>query len=226
MAGKVIAVIGQESGGTSTAAGILHHLGVHMGRLTHEAAKKSTTLSKAFNTFECRDCIEAIRRPDAPTFEFDQFGYAMIEYINMRYKKAGSRRVGFKNVATCTLGMMQKEMLDALPLELFQIKRDLNKVFASVIKYHGSDYMPIIQVASGLLSTHQLLLKMEPTIALNYEDILARPRESVEMVRDAFKLKTTTRQFERAVRFVDPVGCAKNTINKDLRPAFTDESAD
>jgi len=210
-------VLGLESGGTSTAAGILHHLGVRMGKLNLETAKTADNLLKAFNTYECMDLVKAIKRQAGGRFNFDDFGNAVINYIAKRHHEAGGTRAGFKNVATATLGMMRKSALDKLPIEIFQIKRDLNKVFDSVIKYRGVDYQCVSQVAAGYLSIQQLVLKMPPVLSLNYEDILADPRGSVEQVRDAFGLKVTNRQFERAVKFVDPEGCAKNVVHEELR---------
>ena len=88
----LIVVVGMPSGGTSLVAGLLHHLGVDMGRIA-EGAQPGP---RPYEGFECLDCWEGAIEGAFDPAAAEAFMSSVVGYVDAR-RAAASGPIGVKH---------------------------------------------------------------------------------------------------------------------------------
>jgi len=208
MRGRVILVGGMPSGGTSVVAGILHHLGVDMGRF-----KKKPAAPRDYWSYECWDCVEKVQR-DVWPFSAIRFNperrlsvlrEKLDEYLRVRMYTPGPW--GFKNVRIFALLSVDHEWASHLPLEIVRVYRPREEALAGEEKrYRG-------KLQANRLARAAVLWEMQqetdrkvklPRVGVHFRDVLEEPEGSVRYLARTLRLEPSEEQVKSAVEFVRP----------------------
>jgi len=208
---NVIAVLGPARSGSSCTAGILHALGVSMGRYLLPANPMN---SKGF--FESMD----LRRLLAHIFRGSPINGFRSQIASSEIVKAFRRHMDFRKDDGNLLGvkhpwlcMLISEMAEAWPgLKIVSINRDLDAVVSSM---KGSQKFPNDNEEQRRNAVMQLVTMRDadsarlniPTLTLNYADILADPTKAVNDLIAFAGINPTQEQIGAAVAFVEPELC-------------------
>jgi hypothetical protein len=208
---NVIAVVGPFRSGTSCVAGMLHTLGVSMGRRFPTPAPVN---SKGF--FEAMDlrriCAQVYRTPMAPevtsAIDFDQRVRMLQQHVTFR--SGDSDPLGVKHPDLC---VMVPEMAQAWPgVKVVSVTRSVGDVVASMTQ---ARIFPMITedqkraAISQMISTRDADIERLniPCLCLNYADVLADPQQVVDQLVDFVGISPTPEQTVAAVAFVDKTLC-------------------
>ena len=202
MTQSLILVAGLPSGGTSTVAGILHHLGVDMGSLTFEA-----TGSRNYLGFECETAKKDIGSLPGDASP-EQIESAFRAYLDKRLATA-SGPCGVKLNLLALLGRC--DGLESLPLTVVHVKRNLDDTFVSDIRYTGEDYNRAAWRGVYDLALRQLVRRVPPVCTIQYEDAIAYPYRTVQTLVTALGLTPTQAQTDKAIAFINPKACKVHT---------------
>ena len=198
MSDKIILVAGLPSGGTSLVAGVLHHLGVDMGEVATHAYG-----SRNYLGFECE-----IAKREFGGLPSDASPDTMLATAQSYFDKrlaAAYGPVGVKLNILILLG--QCKGVEALPIKVVHVKRNLEDTFASDIKYTGEDMGRAATRGMLDLGLRQLVRKVSPAAVIEYETSIREPRLTVEVLVAALQLNPTPGQVEAAIAFIDPQAC-------------------
>lgn len=185
---QVLCLAGIPSGGTSAVAGVLHHLGVDMGRLmTHKERcnRAGGIVRRDYETFECQGYAEQIG------MGFRQVG----SYCRSRLSRPGYH--GWKG-SVWPLGLIE---CGELPIKVLRIDRDMDAVRQSRVRYGQSEGGTEINGLDKLCEQHP------PICTVSYERLVESPETVVDEICVAIGLTPTEQQFLSAVGHVDPAGC-------------------
>ena len=187
----LLCVAGLPSGGTSAVAGVLHYLGVDMGRLdTHKerCERAGGLIRRNYENFECLDYATWI----ATGVKGGAFNYA-----RQRLSKPG--RHGWKGMVW-SLGLTE---CSELPIRVLRVNRDPDAVRKSRVRYGQSADGAERQV-EGL---DRLCLQHPPIHTVEYDELIAAPDIIVTEIIRSLGLTPTAEQFQSAVEYVSPTGC-------------------
>lgn len=199
MHNRLILVAGLPSGGTSMVAGTLYHLGVDMGSLTLAASGRRNYLG-----FECETARRDIGGLPADA-SHETIGQAFEQYLDKRLAEANGKPYGVKLNLLALLGAYSR--LEQLPIVVVHVRRDMERAFASDIRYTGEGYARAAWRGMYDLGLRQLVQRVPPACTVQYEDAIANPRQAVNLLKEALRLTVTFRQYETAIEFIDPQGC-------------------
>lgn len=206
----VVAVVGVFRSGTSCIAGLLHTLGVSMGRKFYEG-RKHMNPKGFFESVELqRACNKMISEPRmsraVPSRECSVTLRGLIED-----RIGDSDPLGLKHPSLC---MLVPEMVKAFPkLKIVAVSRDLN----DAVKSQNMDgWWPQasdtekLAIFEGMLHTRDRDISMfQPeTLWLDYEDVLSDSAATVKKLVEFVGLTPSASQLEEALKFVDP-GCSR-----------------
>ena len=194
---SLILVAGMPSGGTSVAAGLLHHLGVDMGRIERGVAPGP----RRYEGFECLDCWEDGIQGAYDPARTEDFMTSVSAYLQTRLQTA-DHPYGVKHNPLVWLGMF--DGIDTLPIRILHIHRPLDEVMVSDRRYRGDDLHRAARLGMATLALARLLEQITPTLSLEFRHVLADPMGSTEAIVDHFELTPSTSQRAEAIRFVDP----------------------
>ena len=195
---SLIFVAGCPSGGTSMVAGILHHLGVNMGRFMDRPG------SRGYTTFE--DC-------DMERFKDGSGRPSIPAYVDYRLQGPGPYPRGFKHTPLWLDGT------DDVPLEVIHVQRPLEDAIKSdalkmaAIAETGRPGYPRTRedfrnragtVARAWEAARQVAKAYPCIMALRYYDVLTERALWVTSIAAALGLPTEGEGFQRALAFVDP----------------------
>lgn len=192
---RIIMVAGLPSGGTSVVAGILHHLGVDMGRVRSDeetlAAARTLKSARHYRGYECTVL--------AKMFSTSSPYRVVREYVQRRCE----RPAGFKSNLCVLLGN-SLDPIETLPISVLHVTRDLQDTFESDIKYTGND-TDRAQLRGLLhLGLTRLVERIPPTLTLSYEEILRDRYGTVTSIIRAFGLSASADTVDQAAQFIDP----------------------
>ena len=188
---RLICVAGTGSGGTSCVAGILHHLGVDMGRFMDR------TGVRGYTTYEDTD---AAGFRNGLILDIDA-------YVQFRMAAEGPWPRGFKWNLNWT-----RWDVDDLPLRIVHIRRPLEDSIASdrrIFDQLSPDRALRAvseragRVAQQWLLAHELAAGKNSVTALDFYPLLEERRLHVTALAAALGLPTEGARFNAAVRFVD-----------------------
>jgi hypothetical protein len=203
---RIIMVAGLPSGGTSAVAGMLHHLGVDMGRCRsldeQRQAAKALSSSRRYMGYECTALYQKFRQQ--PPMDADA-AYVMVRrYIRKRLEVQG--RHGFKNNPAVWLGLASHDV-ESLPIDVLHITRDVEDTFDSDIKYTGYDENRAKLRGLLHMSLHRLVRRVPPQLTLRYSDVVDNPLKAVAETVEAFRLDASWTSMSNAATFLDRERC-------------------
>lgn len=206
-----VAIIGLHSSGSSALAGLLYHLGLHLGNQLGGFYGKDPNSSCGFEAVGlvniCEDVIPFpstnLRREDGGIVN------RLRTWINHRGQEAtnkGTLAAG-KYPLLCRLG---NQLLDAIGdrLKVIHINRPLDESIASLVRRCP-------RLDAERLATHQRWLwdgKLEflaklpykRILTVEYSELLANPASVATKCATFLGIRPTDEQFARAITYVDP----------------------
>jgi hypothetical protein len=204
----IIYVLGTPSGGTSVAAGILHHLGVYMGNIPPLPGKRG------YMTFECRNARQYVPESPNPVAEVvaGKGGSRNFRaYLRWRLSIADSAPQGVKLGAAYWLGDPDPA---SLPIRILRVHRPLIDSIRSDARYQrairdsftAEDHvLRCAQIAGYFVAADELCLMIRPTLQLQFcNDLLGDPTRSVKDICRSFNIHATQAQESAAISSVDP----------------------
>ena len=194
----VVAVVGTGRSGTSLTAGILHHLGISMGR--HLRAP-SPANPRGF--FEALPLLEICRERCSPQNRIRKFRRWAIE----RRKRDGDV-IGCKYALLCH---QIPEMVKAWPrLKIVSINRPLDEIVSSMVKaridkpFDNPRAMERL-AKSRITARDQAFAKLKlDVLHLEFSSILSDPAATIDALCKFTGISPTEEQRATALAFVDP----------------------
>jgi hypothetical protein len=193
----LIVVVGMPSGGTSLVAGLLHHLGVDMGRV----AEGVQPGARQYEGFECLDCWEGGITGAFDPAAAQQFMASVVSYCDAR-RAAATGPVGVKHNPLVWLGMFSG--IGALPIRLVHVRRPLDDVMRSDRRYRGDDLGRAGRMGMHWLAMQRLLEQVPPSATLDFGLVRESPAAAIATLVDALALAPGEEQVAGARAFVVP----------------------
>jgi hypothetical protein len=214
---RIIFIPAIPSSGTSLVAGLLHCLGVDLGR----QCPPEDLRARGYHMYEDNDMnLFSSQYDDQKTWNRKEIimerHIRMRDYINFRFIHNTETRVAFK--APATFWMLDPDPA-SLPLDVVDVRRDLEKsIFAdqrtmatrterdpSLSKPHYQHQILRAGSLGACFWARKCLLDIhKPVIQLLFENIIECPEENVNALVTALNLEPTDTQLENAVSFINP----------------------
>lgn len=204
-----VAVVGLHSSGSSCLAGVLHHLGVHLGnRLRgHYGSDPQTSCG-----FEARAlatlCQRAIRFPTTNwAQESSTIRRSLKQWISGRQREAFKRDTiaGGKHPHFCRLG---DELMAACgpPLMIVHSNRPIAESIESLLRRSGMRHSRAAHIAHQmwLWDGKTIILGKWPHCTVNYHDLLAKPDKQIERIVHFLGINPSEECMTRAATYVKP----------------------
>ena len=205
-----VAVIGLHRSGSSCLAGVLHHLGVHMGEML--AGYEPTGGFEAVELM--RLCESAYPFPSTePAMPQAKIAAELRRYVAKACTTAarrGSRLAGGKYPQLCAMGA---ELQDACggQLRIVHIERPLQESMASLKErsrketdFLAASDAEVEQVQRWLWHEKQEFLKQVSHVDVTFADLLAAPRREVERIASWLEIAPSEEAIGKAVAHVQP----------------------
>jgi hypothetical protein len=205
-----VAVLGLHSSGSSCLAGVLHHLGLHMGNKLGGYYGSDPERNCGFEAVGLTQiCESAIPFPKTvrPQPEL-AVGKQLKDWIQQRRQEAKQRGTlaGGKYPQLCQLG---PELVDACgsDLRLIVTDRPINESIQSMYKRFGSRF------THEQIATHQewlqqgkeeLLAQNIPHLRILYHELLRNPSREVIRICEFLNLQAQPAQVRKATNWVKP----------------------
>lgn len=203
-----VIVVGPFRGGTSCVAGVMHHLGVYMGRWFRRPRKAN---QKGF--FEAERFGQICRRAYKEPWLTEQTSYReRVKAIRgwgimSRSNIASTRLMGVKHPTLC---IMIPEVLEAWGPEtkIVSVVRPITSVMSSLIaRGWGWPRQAVKRVLPAMVQARDEALEdvpAEQVLRIDYELLLAEPEAVVTNLVEFLGIYPTPNEIRAAVRFVDP----------------------
>lgn len=200
----MIAVVGSHRSGTSCIAGMLHLLGVSMGKKFLPA---NSANSKGY--FEAvrleRFLRQTFHSTETPNNSFEERVAWFMQWARTRCE---APIVGCKNPSLC---FTLDEMAQVWPqLKIVATARPVEDSLASLKRQNWLNPLkrtPEIYASSRDEAINRLAL---PTLRMNYYDVLRDPAAAVDRLVEFCDIAPTDAQREAAIAHVDPALCHVN----------------
>lgn len=208
-----IAVVGLHSSGSSCTAGVLHHLGVHMGNKLTGYYGNNPEKNCGFEASGLVSvCQRAARFPNPRiTQEAGHLRQALSTWIANRRGEAGDRGTvaGGKYPTLCAMG---DHLMDICgdKLRVVHIDRPLEESITSLKKRQDLGWARPNKLEAVQRWLHEEKTRFlgavpaEHQITVNYHDLIGAPRREVERLLDFIPIEPSERQVDRAVDYIDP----------------------
>jgi hypothetical protein len=208
---RLIWIPAVPSSGTSCVAGILHHLGVDMGKVHDEQ-----NFNRGYQMFEDLDVGLFAYIPNSDLDRLLNQRVRFAEYCNFRLAESPPGRIGVKALPTAWIWCDDPKRL---PVDVLNVTRPLKDAVDADQKRMSNrpnrvaDAQPAtafehLKRAGGLTSmdvARDMLLSIHPPkLTLEFYDVLAEPLAAIESICGAFDLQPTDEQIDDALRFVKP----------------------
>lgn len=201
-----VAVLGPFRGGTSVTAGILHHLGVHMGNTFMRASKAQP--SGFFEAVELGNlCRKAWRDGTTLHIPEHEMLHDLRVWMNQRKREAAKKGTiaGGKHPSLCMVGPRLMNVWGSR-LKVIAPIRPTAQVVASVRKrgWRPKETLEQTQaVVAKMLACRDETLKMVPHFEFALETLRMHPVDVVKGIVEFLELKPTTAQMEAAIAHVE-----------------------
>jgi hypothetical protein len=203
---RMIVIPAVPSSGTSMVAGVLHHLGVHMGNVHSER----WTRLRGYEQFEDLDIGMFTWRQNGPMDHLVNQRIRFREYMNYRFATQAGR-LGVKTLPTI---WMSDGHVEQWPIDILDVRRPLQTAldkdiermatrperepgkepftaWESMARYGG--------VASMAWARDALLKFHPPRLTVDYDEFRANPPVHIEKIVEVFGLEPTDRQMTEAL---------------------------
>ncbi len=213
-----VAVVGLHSSGSSCLAGVLHHLGIHMGNTFVGYYGRDPNNPDKKCGFEAiglaQICEWAIPFPVVGWLQPEsKITDRLREWINARRREAAERRTiaGGKYPLLCRLGNPLRAVCGD-QLRVIVSERPVDESIQSLIRREGSRRDP------EQLELHQRWLEAgkrklveampsDRVLVVPYHELLTNPRAQVERICAFLQISPTEEQIQRAVEWPQPRHC-------------------
>ena len=196
-----VAVIGLYKGGSSCVAGILHHLGVFMGDNL-----KRVKLYPNYEDWSIRNlCVQQFPEPELEPQNDERLRVkALQEWAREHRRKApdNCEMVGAKHPI---MPLMIDEIARAWGhgTKFINVQRPLEDTIESLRKRNWRKFVTH-KVSEKLDKARNEKIGNHDHMTVDYDALLADPRQWVQAIVDYLGLHPTAEQFEAAVQSVDP----------------------
>ncbi len=205
-----VAVIGLHSSGSSCLAGVLYHLGLHLGNHLVGFYGNDPERSCGFEaTGLLQLCHDAVEVPNTEIREPRQLFIALRQWIADRQKEA----VYMKTIAAgkfpmlCQMGLATIDACGS-NLRVINIDRDLNESIASLSKRFPD-------AGEGKIAAHQKwlwqgkiefkeMLQPNQHLSIEFKDLLSDPGLEITRICQFLEIQPSREKIERAAQWVDP----------------------
>jgi hypothetical protein len=208
---ELIWVVAVPSSGTSCVAGILHHLGVNMGKVENEANH-----NRGYQMFEDVNVGMFAFVPNSPLDRLLNQRIRLREYCHFRAHSDPAGPIGVKTLPTA---WAYDDDPASLPVKLIDVRRPLEDSINADQERMASRPLRDRQAVPAQVFEHwnraggvaglsvardQLLSIIQPKLTLEYYEVLANPSVAITEICGAFGLEPTDQQYDDAMRFVQP----------------------
>jgi len=203
-----VAVVGLHSSGSSCLAGVLHHLGVHLGNKLIGYYGNDPDKSCGFEAVQlAKICEDAIPFPSTKYAQKRGTIYwRLFRWINQKRREAHARQTiaGGKYPMLCRLGDQLRSVCGD-KLKLIAIDRPIEESIQSLIRRCPKRNPANLRAHQEWLDTGKTdLLAQVDHLRVNYADLLSDPNAQIQRILDYLDLKPTDDQRQRAANYVDP----------------------
>jgi len=206
-----VAVIGLHSSGSSCIAGLLHHLGVYLGRRLGGYYGRNPAGRCGFEAKElARICERAVPFPATALAESrERIEGEMGGWLRRTVEEARALQMpaGGKYPQMCRLGFAFRNACSD-GLLIVHADRPVEQSISSLIRRcPDRDAVALREHQQWLNAGKQELLALIPgdrQITLAYDDVLHNPRSQVERLVQFLPIRPVDDQIRAAVRSVDP----------------------
>ena len=208
---RLIWVPAVPSSGTSCVSGILHHLGVNMGKVDDPQ-----NFSRGYQMFEDLDVGLFAYIPNSDQDRLLNQKVRMEQYCNYRIAESPPGRIGVKALPTAWAYCREPERL---PVDVLDVRRPLQESIdadqrrmanrplrdpGSVPRRVEDHWSRASGVAAMSVARDQLVAMHPPKLTLEFHAVLENPAQAVMEICGAFELEPTDEQMDTAVRSVKP----------------------
>jgi GR25 family glycosyltransferase involved in LPS biosynthesis len=203
LASPLVAVLGLYRSGSSSVAGILSHLGFHLGAVLSKANKWNTD-----GYFEPQWLSRHLRRLcDEPRLQQlaarEQRILLLRQWLNDEARRAGAmnKPVAVKHPLLCMLG---SELLDAspIPLKFIAIYRPIEESVASLDRTGWWTPRYRRSVSEQLWNSREGFLRTQEHLKIDYKSLLIDPLQEILRIIQYLGLSPLEVQVENAVRSI------------------------
>lgn len=211
MSRPFVVVLGLHSSGSSALAGVLYHLGVHLGKKLGGHYGNDPSRLCGFEERElAKFCERMIPFPSVQLQgDRSEITAFLRRWVSKRCREA--YRVGTiaggKYPQMCRLGDSLREVVGDY-LRVIHINRPLNESILSVQRRSPDKNAQQLAVHQAWLweGKSRFLAKMprEDVLEVEYSDLLSDPQSTIAQVVKFLDLSSTAEQISKAVDYVDP----------------------
>lgn len=203
------AILGCHSSGSSALAGVLYNLGVHLGNtLTGLYGPPPIRGGEALDLHTLFEQAAPV-----PTTQWrisqEEIRHRLTQFVNKRRMEAkinqtvAAGKYPQLGVAGTVLFDILKDKLKLIICER-PIEQSIDSLYRRFPKQERSEIDKHQRwIASGIEEVRKLV-NSENQICIQYDDLLNRPMEIINNLILFMRLKTTSKQFQNAVKFVRP----------------------
>lgn len=195
---RLTVVLGLPGSGTSIVAGMLHHLGVNMGRCLSPAEAMQWPNGRQYLGYECMELATEFGKLDQPW----QWARLFSGYCQNRLRDPGPQGVKMNRIAY----LFGYPELAALPIRVIHVRRDLEETFRSDLSRENDSLDRAALLGTLFVSINRFIKVIEPTITVWFDDAMENPTSIAMEIAHRFNLESSSEQVEQAAAFVDPVG--------------------
>ena len=213
MSNTFVAVIGLHSSGTSATAGVLHHLGVHLGNDFHGYYGKNPDKSCSFEAVTLANiCSKYAPFPSSCPINYSTAENSLAAWIKSKQVEAKRKQTlaAGKYPTLCAMGKML-ETICGDNLIVVHCDRPFEKSLASILR--RSDVVTrlnpdlVTDCMEWLQREKEAFLQTIPSerqITVQYDDLIEHTNREVDRLDEFLGLQATDAQIERACRYVNP----------------------
>ena len=202
----MVAVLGPFRGGTSCTAGVLHTLGVSMGRHFGKA-KPSNPKGFYEASMLAQICRRSYKEPwMKPQNQYEQRVSLLRMWANNRRKELDNAINGGKHPTMCLMGPEIKEAWGNV--KWISVERPAAEVIKSLEK-RGWGWGPDApsKVLPNMIDTRDRFLStvdQEDVLRIKFADLVADSMTAIDQMIEFLDIQPDVEQIQKAIEFVDP----------------------
>lgn len=224
-----IAVVGLHSSGSSALAGVLYHLGVHMGNNLVGYYGSDPTKRCGFEAVGLRDlCERAIPFPLLkPAVNRSKMYHTLRDWINAKRREASQRGTvaGGKYPMLCRFHNQLINICGS-NLRVVVADRPLHESVDSLVRRCKNQQWTPEQLADHQMwlegGKQQLMEMAQHVTIVNYHDLIDQPGRTIGRLIESLQLEPSDQQRKAAIKYVDPT--QRHFGGKDAEPDSSSEN--
>lgn len=198
-----VVVLGLYRSGSSLLAGMLHHLGVHMGEQFHPSDKNACPTGSYEHLGIWQVCQKIFKEPK-PRKEISLVQrVAALSHVMRLHRLSVETISGAKHPLLCAL--IPELQMASPDLKFVSIERDFETSLASMVflKWWGASKSQYRDLLSALEAERVAHLGQTDHHRLSYDDLLQNPQKELADICGFLDLKPNEAQFKAALGILD-----------------------